>query len=90
MPDKFDKVMLYAVNLVIFSIVVLKKTKQPLQLITKKYQLFLLNNTYNIMFARFDSECFWEVRKTPIFGVKSVLVLLPELYCTLLVLIRSV
>ena len=25
MPDKFDKVMLYAVNLVIFSIVVLKK-----------------------------------------------------------------
>ena len=45
MPGKFDKVMLYAVNLVIFSIVVLKNTKQPPQLITKKYQLFLLNNT---------------------------------------------
>ena len=83
MPGKFDKVILYAVNLVIFSIVFLKKadkiclkhlktiavnsgknnqrlqpinaakrkkkrkkkTKQPPQLITKKYQLFLLNNT---------------------------------------------
>ena len=29
------------------------------------------------------SKCFWEVCKMPRFGVKSFLVLLPELYCTL-------
>ena len=40
----------------------------------------------NITFTRFDSECLGEVRKTPIFGVKSLFffVLLPELYCYIL------
>ena len=37
MPDKFDKVMLYAVNLVIFSIVVLKKATRFVLKYLKNY-----------------------------------------------------
>ena len=39
----------------------------------------MVSAEYNV--TRFDSECFWEVCETLIFGVKNFLVLLPELYC---------